>query len=209
MPSGPTVYLTASACPHNSSRKTRFRLIDRTPPQMTRPLGSTPTAPSRGFTATASRSAGASTQRYSLPCGSAAWQTPSRHRLDHRRQCRDTPSHVPHKSSRPDSRRLHAGHHLARNTDTRQTPPGLATPPGFDVTLLGNDMSTAIPENEDCAAVGEVGHLVISGQSLCGPSTSFKRSGGGRPEAVHGRVLYGLLRPLRARSGRCHATRGP
>ena len=58
-------------------------------------------------------------------------------------------------------------------------------------------------------AVGEVGHLVISGQSLCGPSTSFKRSGGGRPEAVHGRVLDGLLRPLRARSGRCHATRGP
>ena len=34
--------------------------VDRTnTPQMTRPLGSTPTAPSRGFTATTSRSAGA------------------------------------------------------------------------------------------------------------------------------------------------------
>jgi hypothetical protein len=52
--------LTASACPPNSSRKNTLP-VDRTnTPQMTRPLGSTPTAPSRGFTATTSRSASAS-----------------------------------------------------------------------------------------------------------------------------------------------------
>ena len=60
MPSGPTVYLTASACPHNSSRKNTLPVDRPNTPQMTRPLGSTPTAPSRGFTATTSRSAGAS-----------------------------------------------------------------------------------------------------------------------------------------------------
>src|SRR5258705_4862805 len=68
-------------------------------------------------------------------------------------------------------------------------------------------------DGPDCRAGN--GGLLIGGsngqrwQSLCGPSTSFKRSGGGRPEAVHRRVRDGLLRPLRARSGRCHATRGP
>src|SRR4029450_1602890 len=40
--------------------------------------------------------------------------------------------HVPHRSSRPGSRRLHAGHRLARKTDTRQTHPGLTYyTPGF------------------------------------------------------------------------------
>jgi hypothetical protein len=52
--------------------------VDRTnTPQMTRPLGSTPTAPSRGFTATTGRSP-ARPATYSLRCGSAAWQAPSR-----------------------------------------------------------------------------------------------------------------------------------
>jgi len=36
---------------------------------MTRPLRSTPTAPSRSFCATTSRSAGAPPRRYSIPCG--------------------------------------------------------------------------------------------------------------------------------------------
>jgi hypothetical protein len=50
------------------------------------------------------------------------WHTPFydlgglRPRSRHRR----SPSHVPCKSRRPDSRRLYAGHHLARNTGTRQ-----------------------------------------------------------------------------------------
>src|SRR6478672_4731417 len=53
-----TTYLTASARPCDSSRKPLLP-VDRTnTPQMTRPLGSTPTAPSRGFTATTSRSVG-------------------------------------------------------------------------------------------------------------------------------------------------------
>src|SRR5258705_13078096 len=38
----------------------RSRLIERTTPQMTQPLGSTPTAPRRAFTATTSRSASGS-----------------------------------------------------------------------------------------------------------------------------------------------------
>jgi hypothetical protein len=89
---------------------------------MTRPLGSTPTAPSRGFTATTSRSA--STPRDGTHClhGFSRSATPSRHP---RQQCRGVPSHVPCKSRRPGSRRLHAGHHLARKADTRQTLPGL------------------------------------------------------------------------------------
>jgi len=89
---------------------------------MTRPLGSTPTAPSRGFTATTSRSA--STPRDGTHClhGFSRSATPSRHP---RQQYRGVPSHVPCKSRRPDSRRLHAGHRLARTADTRQTHPGL------------------------------------------------------------------------------------
>jgi len=37
-----------------------------------------------------------------------------------RAQYRRSPSHVPRKSRRPGSRRLYAGHHLAKNTGTRQ-----------------------------------------------------------------------------------------
>ena len=72
---------------------------------MTRPLDSTPTAPSRDFTATTSRSA--STPRDGTHClhGFSRSATPSRHP---RQQCRGVPSHVPHRSSRPGSRRLHA-----------------------------------------------------------------------------------------------------
>ena len=116
---------------------------------MTRPLGSTPTAPSRGFTATTGRSA--STPRDGTHClhGFSRSATPSRHP---RQQCRGVPSHVPCKSRRPGSRRLHAGHRLARNSGH---PPDSSRAdllhPGFDVTLLSNDTSTAIPENEDCA----------------------------------------------------------
>jgi len=125
MPSGPTVYLTASACPHNSSRKNTLPVDQTNTPQMTRPLGSTPTAPSRGFTATTSRSA--STPRDGTHClpVSAARQLPLAIHSTPGQQCRGVPSHVPCKSSRPGSRRLYAGHRLARNTDTRQTPPGL------------------------------------------------------------------------------------
>ena len=109
----------------NSSRKTHSP-VDRTnTPQMTRPLGSTPTAPSRGLTATTSRSV--STPRDGTHCltGTTDSATPSRHPTHRGPQYRGMPSHVPCRSSRPGSRRLHAGHRLARNTDTRQTHPGL------------------------------------------------------------------------------------
>jgi len=51
---------------------------------------------------------------------------------------RRSPSHVPCKSRRPDSRRLYAGHHLARNTGTRQAHlGGRKRTPDFDVIFLG------------------------------------------------------------------------
>jgi len=74
-------------------------------------------------------------RRYSLPCGSAAWQAPSRHPQREQR-CRDTPSHVPCKSSRPDSRRLHAGHHLASQRSPARLIPGWPTTPRFWCHLL-------------------------------------------------------------------------
>src|SRR5262249_10240751 len=45
--------------------------------------------------------------------------------------CRLAPSHVPHRSRRPGSRPLHAGHRLARNPGTRQTHPGILSLPRF------------------------------------------------------------------------------
>jgi len=49
---------------------------------------------------------------------------------------RRSPSHVPCKSRRPGSRRLYAGHHLARTRDTRQAhPEGRSRTPGFDATF--------------------------------------------------------------------------
>jgi hypothetical protein len=51
---------------------------------------------------------------------------------------RRSPSHVPCKSRRPDSRRLYAGHHLARNTGTHQAHlKGRNRTPDFDVIFLG------------------------------------------------------------------------
>src|SRR4051795_7677682 len=54
--------------------------------------------------------------------GFRRWQAPSRHLrgLGPRSPYRRSPSHVPCKSRRPGSRRLHAGHHLASHRDTRQ-----------------------------------------------------------------------------------------
>jgi hypothetical protein len=73
-------------------------LIERTQPQMTRPLGSTPL---QGFGATTSRSAGLSrdgTQRLTV---AAACRTPSRATWTQnaQRQCRGRPSHVPREAA--------------------------------------------------------------------------------------------------------------
>src|SRR3954447_24558952 len=77
--------------------------------------------------------------RYSVPPGAARWQAPSRDlgglrpRSPHRR----SPSHVPCKSRRPGSRRLHAGHRLASHRDTRQAHHRrTARPPAFDATSI-------------------------------------------------------------------------
>jgi len=42
------------------------------------------------------------------------------------------PSHVPYGSRRPDSRRLHAGHHLANKRAPARLIPGSHWHPGFD-----------------------------------------------------------------------------
>ena len=72
--------------------------------------------------------------------GFCRWQAPSRDHHEPRSPFRRSPSHVPCKSRRPGSRRLYAGHHLARNAGTRQAHPGRNTrPPGFDAI---SDLST-------------------------------------------------------------------
>ena len=71
--------------------------------------------------------------------GFGRWHAPSRDLwgLRPRSPYRRSPSHVPCKSRRPGSRRLHAGHHLARNAGTRQThPEGLPRTLGFDAISL-------------------------------------------------------------------------
>ena len=104
-------------------------LVDRVnKSQTTRPLRSAPITGS--FTATTSRSAGASrngTQRLTAP---AAWRAPSRP-PHHGAQYQDAPSHVPHGSRRPGSRHLHAGHHLASKRAFRQAHPGTELTPRF------------------------------------------------------------------------------
>ena len=115
---------------------------------MTRPLSSTPTAPSRDFTATTSRSA--STPRDGTHClagqplGNSL--SPSSTAVSRRA--------FPRSMQKPQT---------GLTSPTCRTPPGQKSGhppdssradllhPGFDVTLLSNDTSTAIPENEDCA----------------------------------------------------------
>ena len=115
---------------------------------MTRPLRSASTAPSRGFPTTTSRSDSASCD--GTHCLAGQRLAPSRRPPRCERQCRDTPSHVQCKSSRPDSRRLHAGHHLASQRFSRQAPPSAdQLHPGLEETLLSRDTSAAIPRNGD------------------------------------------------------------
>jgi len=58
-------------------------------------------------------------------------------------QCRIRPSPVPCRSRRPGSRRLHAGHHLARQRAPARLVPGSVRHPGFDVICFFFDTSTA------------------------------------------------------------------
>ena len=88
---------------------------------MSRPLGSTATPASSGFAATTGRSASERRDWYSMPPVSAVGTFSRDHKgLRPRTPYRRSPSHVPCKSRRPGSRRLYAGHRLARTRDTRQ-----------------------------------------------------------------------------------------
>src|SRR6266496_5935859 len=117
------------------------RLNESTFP-ISRPLRSTPTPASRGFTTTTGRSASERRNWYSMPPVSAVGTLPLAplEAYDPGRRFRRSPSHVPCQSRRPGSRRLHAGHHLASNRDparliTREQPdPSLSMPPWFVLT---------------------------------------------------------------------------
>jgi hypothetical protein len=109
---------------------------------MTRPLGSTPTAPSRGFAATTSRSAGASRDGTHClavqPLGNSL--SPSSTAVSRRA--------FPRSVQKPQT---------GLTSPTCRTPPGQSAVlppgssrafllrPGFDATYLSNDTSTAIP----------------------------------------------------------------
>ena len=98
---------------------------------------STATPASSCFTATTGRSASERRDWYSMPPVSAVGTLPLAARRTQPAgpdgRFRRSLSHVPCKSRRPGSRRLYAGHHLARNAGTRQADPeGLPRTPGFD-----------------------------------------------------------------------------
>ena len=67
--------------------------------------------------------------RYSAPCGFRPLGTLPR--TAHGRSCRGAPSHVPCRSSRPGSRRLHAGHRLAKKRAPARLLPGRWSPSRF------------------------------------------------------------------------------
>src|ERR1035437_849938 len=125
-----------------------FPVDPRTTPQMTRPLRSTPTAPSRDFTATTNRSAstpqiGTQSLTGSSPLGTLPLAAPTTSGTP-------VPGHAFPRSLREQQIRL--------TTPTCRTPPGQSTairraPPkavlirlGFDVTYVSNDTSTAVPK---------------------------------------------------------------
>ena len=138
-PSDPT-------CPLVSSQTdSAARLLERTNPSMSRPLRSTPitgASPLLRAGPPARRRIG--TQR---PPVSAVRRAPSRHPRhapnSARRQYRHRPSHVPCRSRRPGSRRLHAGHHLANKRAPARLIPETLDLSGFDANSCF-DTSTAV-----------------------------------------------------------------
>src|SRR6266568_6715245 len=102
----------------------------------------------KGFSTTTSRSASRVPRRYStspvsavdaLPLtGPATSSTPPGGRYRHR------PSHVPCRSRRPGSRRLHAGHHLANTRAPARLIPGVLSCPRFRCRPRLFDTSTAV-----------------------------------------------------------------
>jgi len=86
-------------------------LIDYTT-QMARPLHSTPITEASPLLRAGPPARSATVLNNSQFLLLAALPLGIGHTLD-RHRFRSTPSHVPRESRRPDSRRLHAGHHLA------------------------------------------------------------------------------------------------
>src|SRR5882757_3798860 len=121
-------------CPPASSRRTsgcsREQVINEPAPSLHPDYQS--------FIATTSRSASAcriGTQRLTV---SAAQRAPSRQLASLRQSWayQHSPSHVPCRSRRPDSRRLNAGHRLANRRDPARLIPAPFNRPGFDVSYL-------------------------------------------------------------------------
>ena len=81
-------------------------------------------------------------QRYSHP--RQAWATPYLPLGNPNDRYRFRPSPVPCRSRRPGSRRLHAGHRLASQRAPARLIPGSWVHPGFGVTCVVFDTSTAI-----------------------------------------------------------------
>ena len=112
--------------------------------RMTRPLRSTPIT---GASPLLRAGPPACRRNGTLPLTvSAAWGTPSPHPPPSNSPARvsTTPSHVPCRSRRPGSRRLHAGHHLASRRVSRQAHPGAHLTPRFRCHLLRFDTSSAV-----------------------------------------------------------------
>ena len=131
-----------SARPRDSSR-TCVRLIERTPPRATRPLGSTPITRASSLLRAGPPACPATvlSALRSQPPGALPVAT-RRSRLGW--QYRDRPSHVPRESRRPGSRRLHAGHHLARKRAPARLVLEQPHCPSFDAVSFRFDTSAAI-----------------------------------------------------------------
>lgn len=132
--------------PDGFSSLTRFlprTSVDRTnQPRMTRSLRSTPTAPQQELPSYYEPVRRRARHRYSIPHGFIPLETlPAAHLAVAGSRTRLLA--VPHKSSSPGSRRLHAGHHPA----SRQAPAGLIPVPKsesrFRCHLNNFDASTA------------------------------------------------------------------
>src|SRR6266487_4185851 len=107
---------------------------------MTRPLGSTPITGASQLLRTGppARPATVLTPLRLEPLGTSL--SPS----NPDGQYRVMPSHVPRRSRRPGSRRLHAGHRLANQRAPARLIPGSNGYPGFDVICYYFDTSTVI-----------------------------------------------------------------
>ena len=116
---------------------------------MSQPLGSAPTSREQGLHSYCGLVRQRTSPRYSVPTVSASARS-----LSGPGGCtspmngpryRRSPSHVPCKSRRSGSRRLYAGHRLAKNTGARQAHPSGQTKPSVSMPSMPFDASTTTP----------------------------------------------------------------